>query len=446
MSGGNPYVTLSPNTLSLMNVIIDQAEKFVSQIYVIVQNPWELPSGPLNAPIQISTKNSGTVANIGYGSTLEDMNSLMGVLQAFEMSSQVNINGTTQSFSGSVFQIAQQIAIASGDSSVPTVTSIVNTLSSITSSDAAFGADLDESAQQIAQSITADLDSALGYYITGMFPPVENLGAPIPPPSGVSVNLTLTERQAQSVVDSFITGLSTQESSATLGSILTISGKSPATAAAILKAYNASAVKLSVASLGSLTSGATIPGMGPNSLQWIAIIDAAYLGWGTHASAATTKIGAAMAADDPAEAWYELRYVVGNPSTTLPGVYTRDFENAAIFGLNGANMDSYAQATSDYAVLTENRTTILQDEYLTFTIGKQTVEVGVDPDGSAPESLGNNNNLLAPANSFGAIGDYTPANTMAATFDPEANQVIQQLSQEFSTGLPAGRHLRRAPG
>ena len=445
MSGGNPYSTLSSGTLSWMDAIIEPAEDIRLAIYSVIQNPWQVLTRDVNAPVKISSAYPATVSNIGYGSTLTDVNSLGAVLQTFQLSSQVNINGTLTSFSGNVFQIAQAIALAQGNSSVPTTQSIINTFVSIISQDNDYYTGLGMSASQVAGMVNADVTSALGYYVMGQIPPVELAGTPIPPLPNAPANqiLTLTQPQSVWVVNTFITGLTTPESSAAIGGTLVIQGKSPTAAASITKAYNASAANLHVA---TIASGTVIPGLSPDSLQWVAITDAAYLGWGKGGSASISKIGAAMAADDPAEAWYLLRYVVGSPSSSLPGVYTRDFENAAIFGLNGANTDSFAQALADYAVLTENRTTILQDEDLVFSSGtSKGKQVGVDPDGNSPEIVGNSN-LLAPANAFVSIGPYAPANTLAATFDPEATQIIQQLSQDFSTVLPTTLQLDTSGG
>src|SRR5580658_979871 len=59
--------------------------------------------------------NVGSIVLIGYGLQLTDQNGLPAALDALTVSNVVvSINGTNQSFSGNVFQIASAIASARG--------------------------------------------------------------------------------------------------------------------------------------------------------------------------------------------------------------------------------------------------------------------------------------------------------------------------------------------
>ena len=66
MSGGSPYATVSTDTLNVMDTIIENAEGIRSQIYVVIQNPWAVLTGNVNAPIQISAKDPNRTTSAAF--------------------------------------------------------------------------------------------------------------------------------------------------------------------------------------------------------------------------------------------------------------------------------------------------------------------------------------------------------------------------------------------
>ena len=405
MSSQSPYANLPIETL-------DQLFGFIEGI-----EGWGDYRNPLhNGALYVA---SG-VPDIGYGFNLKDANSLSAVLDSLSVSSHAAINGVQQAFAGNIFQISAAISAARGQS-IPTPQSIVSYFEGLIQGLVKEGAS--------AEAYQAALNNALTDYVTGNTP---TSGAS-PPATSNPIDFILTTSQAELAMQEFLEGGSYFESAnsadPTGGNNLTILGKSPSIAALILAGYN------SIAPNGeALPANSVIPGLDPASSQWQAVVAAAYLGM---AAVSPAAIGKAMYLSDPAQVWYSLRYVAGGTSRA-GGVIARDYIGASIFGLNGSQSNSYAQALLDYAVLWEHRNSIINQE----------AQNGANPDGAAPidpiglltqaidTPLGQSYGYTSTNAVLPAALQVDPPETLAATFNPEAELVTQQLNRSYSSVLP----------
>jgi hypothetical protein len=162
MSGNDVYNTLTPETLGYIDGVVEPTEGFANgQLYF-------LESGGLT----IAQNGSVTSAplkgfpDIGYGSYLKDVNSLAAVLQVFTMTSQVTINGVQQSFTGNVFQISADIAVASGQPVTP-ATSIVEYFQELVTGDTSEYQLTVSSQDEVLAKLNSDISNALGDFIAG---------------------------------------------------------------------------------------------------------------------------------------------------------------------------------------------------------------------------------------------------------------------------------------
>jgi RTX calcium-binding nonapeptide repeat (4 copies) len=412
VSGQNVYGNIDPGSLDQLFGLLEPFEGFGSAPVTHSQD----------GSLYVAIEPGKAIPDIAYGMNLKDVNSLTAVLDSLSVSSQALVNGQMQSFSGNVFQIAANIATARGQT-VPTASEIVTYFQGLIAIDTSSNLLPIVTASFMAAQLQNDLNNALTDFVTGNTP--QYLTELPPPVASNPIDFVLSPTQGELALQEFIDGGVLTE---TAGNSLSISGKSTAVAAAIRAGFNSNLP----AGASPVASGAAIPGLDPSSAQWEAIVAASFLGT---LGSSFASVGKAMAVNDPAQVWCMLRYLAGNASADNSGVYKRDYDEGALFGLNGANANSYAQALQDYTVLGEHRNVIISSEQ----------SFGTDPDSATPETAAK---LLAAAQQIGLGQAFTAAGpdavappgasptTLAATFDPEAALITGELYQQYAAVLP----------
>jgi hypothetical protein len=321
MSSTDPYANLSQSVLD--------------QVYGLLE-PFEGFGGDGHGGLYIPAP--GTLADIAYGMNLTDINSMGSVLNALTLTSQVAIGGTTQAFSGNIFQVTASIAAAQG-TTAPAPSQIVAYFMGVVQQVLAFGAPAgDPQADSQLSQLQTQLNNALTDYATGNWSGLVPLSLP-PTPTTTPLNFILTLPQAETALQYFING--GPNGAPVFG--YSVSGKSSQIAATIRSGYN------NVAPGGAtLNSTSVMPGLDPSSAQWQAIVDASFLGVPLRGGNgqpvnAYKRIGMAMALNDPAQVWYILRYLAGasfrnsDPSRDN-GIIKRDYLESALFGLNSLEL------------------------------------------------------------------------------------------------------------
>jgi hypothetical protein len=149
------------------------------------------------------------------------VNSLAAVLQVFTMTSQVTINGVQQSFTGNVFQISADIAVASGQPVTPP-TSILEYFQELVTGDTSEYQLTVSSQDEVLAKLNSDISNALGDFIAGTIP-TYTFGTS-PPTAANPVTFSLTMAQAETALEDFINGGTFSESPSGNLNTLTITG------------------------------------------------------------------------------------------------------------------------------------------------------------------------------------------------------------------------------
>jgi hypothetical protein len=360
MSSTNPYASLSQATLNQLAGLLEPLEGWAGSGVTDVSNGTKL------------------IPTIGYGFNISDPDILELLLSSMTLQAQTlstTINGQTQTVnvaSGNIFSQAAQIASAEGltGAAIPTAAQITKSLESvIASSTLAAGTDT---------ALTNKLGTTMTEWATGNW---KALGLTGPTATGgQSDSFTLTQTQAEVALGTVVVGPASPLTTVNGGALI---GKSTVAANNIRSGYNSVAAQLG---LSQLASTDVIPGLSPNSAQWMAIVTTQYLGM---TATVAKNIGKAIAAGDWAYVWYTLRYVASNP-TPQSGTQYRSDISAEMFGLNGVSpaTNSITNALEDYAVLTTNRPVIMSSEFRMGenpdSVGGQWTATTTDRNGNTP--------------------------------------------------------------
>jgi hypothetical protein len=329
------YTYLTAGTLGDLFGFLEKVESFGETA--------SLPNVPSPGRIYIDPSWHAT---IGYGFALDgqlqynrngaliNATALGAVLDAMTFTSSqpvTLVGGQTVTYSdANVFAAAAEAAEAMG-TTAPSATEIVQYFSGLIQKYESYG----------QGQLQTYLDEALQDFYLGVVP--TGTGPPPTPKDPPPVTFTMTPAEAGTALLNVIEGGTLQE--ATGG--VPIVGKSPD----LLNVLQAHGVPY--------ISG-ELQGADAASPQWEALVAAYYNGGLGGASQG-------LADSDPAQAWYDLRYVVNHPlsaaNNTANGIAVRDYLQSQMFGLNGASSgDSWAQAIQDYEMLTEHRATIISFE------------------------------------------------------------------------------------
>jgi YD repeat-containing protein len=360
---------------------------------------------------------------IGYGFNLTELgpngtnvtNTLGAVLD--QLSYSVTVGSVN--YTGNVFQVAAAQAAATGQPP-PSVASIVNYFENIALSvKATLGTPSDY------RNLQQELNWALQSFFVGQGPRLLSSSFALlqgPPTNGAASNVTFGfpstpagYAAAQAVLTNLIQGNQITEFAGAGGS-LTISGKSPTL-------WTSLASKAGTYT-DSVTGDQDINGAPPGSQQWEALVSAFYQG----SIGSTRLVASGLKNNDPALAWYSLRYLGSSPLLAAPNVANgfakRNYLQAQVFGINGASTaNPLVLAFQDYQMLTQYRSTIVPYEQ----------KFGDDPDGINQYAIVSGSPLanaqavaskVGPGDLVGGPGATQPANLLAP---------IQSLAQTFAS-------------